>query len=819
MSHLLARVPFALVLLLSACGQPVGILTDNDDEARGGADLCEDDGGCDVGQVCSGGICGAAPDLGCGSTADCPLDTFCNSSVGDCVPLPATWCRADRQCVDPEAPLCSNQSQGQGVPGSCVACIVDDDCDGDGEACVSPGLCLAPTSCPPHATPAYNGVCLCDPGYLRDGDACRADPNAPQPDGCPELDVTCQDFGFAGGTVVRSQDCLRIDIGSCVDVCGDGEVGPSEQCDGAENPFVCEDFGLVSGTLGCNPSTCRASAVACVLPVCGNDVREADELCDGDDTGSLTCADVGFTEGVVACRAGCVPDTTGCTFGDEREENDTPATANRNRASFTGQVNPASDQDCMRLAANAGDVVVADVLDVDNPVVGACAGDANLTLFLGDTALAFNENFFGRCPHIEHVVVDAGALAICVRSAPGAGTFPYLLRAAARPVVCGDGVADGNEACDGDDVGGVSCASLGGVSGTVSCAADCTEVDESSCVFFGAEREPNDSAPTANAFDPTFTGQINPAGEQDCMELEAAAGDVIRADLVGVESGEIGACASDPTLTLLRSDGSTVTSNDDSNGLCSHITFTATADDTYALCVRAFSSGSTFAWRLQATATAPTCGDGFVTGGEVCDGDDLGGASCFDVGGTGGTPACNADCTAVDTAGCTFPVCGNGSIEGNEVCDGGTRPCTDFGFTSGDAGCSADCTTIDTSACLPVADEIENNDTASTANPFAPAFIGNITAGNQDCMLIAAVSGQRIVADLVDIETGAVGGCTSDPTLTLFENDSQLSFSDDSNGLCPHIDTTVLSSGPFALCVRGFSSSASFRYRLDASAR
>lgn len=46
---------------------------------------------------------------------------------------------------------------------------------------------------------------------------------------------------------------------------------------------------------------------------------------------------------------------------------------------------------------------------------------------------------------------------------------------------CGDGVRAVSEVCDGDDLGEETCASLGFGGGTLSCAADCLSVDTSGC--------------------------------------------------------------------------------------------------------------------------------------------------------------------------------------------------------------------------------------------------------------------------------------------------------------------------------------------------
>ena len=73
----------------------------------------------------------------------------------------------------------------------------------------------------------------------------------------------------------------------------------------------------------------------------------------------------------------------------------------------------------------------------------------------------------------------------------------------------------------------------------------------------------------------------------------------------------------------------------------------------------------------NAAAKKPVCGNGVVQGGEACDGGDLQGQTCLDLGFNGGTLACSSDCT-LDTSGCTATSyeCGKGLIEGSEECDG-----------------------------------------------------------------------------------------------------------------------------------------------------
>lgn len=51
--------------------------------------------------------------------------------------------------------------------------------------------------------------------------------------------------------------------------------------------------------------------------------------------------------------------------------------------------------------------------------------------------------------------------------------------------VCGNGIAEGSEVCDGDDIPTTYCIDLGWFTGTLSCASDCQGYDESLCTNCG----------------------------------------------------------------------------------------------------------------------------------------------------------------------------------------------------------------------------------------------------------------------------------------------------------------------------------------------
>ncbi|PKN45178.1 MAG: hypothetical protein CVU59_09810, partial [Deltaproteobacteria bacterium HGW-Deltaproteobacteria-17] len=100
-----------------------------------------------------------------------------------------------------------------------------------------------------------------------------------------------------------------------------------------------------------------------------------------------------------------------------------------------------------------------------------------------------------------------------------------------------------------------------------------------------------------------------------------------------------------------------------------------------------------------------SCGDSLIDPGEQCDGAELGGVTCENLGYYNklGDGSCLSDCT-LDLSACGNR-CGDGTVETDhqEQCDGenlNSASCVSLNFTNGGVlACTADCT-FDTSACL-----------------------------------------------------------------------------------------------------------------------
>lgn len=124
----------------------------------------------------------------------------------------------------------------------------------------------------------------------------------------------------------------------------------------------------------------------------------------------------------------------------------------------------------------------------------------------------------------------------------------------------------------------------------------------------------------------------------------------------------------------------------------------------------------------RSQCTGPECGNSQVDDGEQCDGPDLAGQSCQLLGFLGGTLGCTLECR-FDVELCTSPECGNNVQEPGELCDGTElvgETCVSRGYTAGQLACAADCLSFDESGCssAPVCGNgaVEGSETCDGSN-------------------------------------------------------------------------------------------------------
>jgi hypothetical protein len=191
--------------------------------------------------------------------------------------------------------------------------------------------------------------------------------------------------------------------------------------------------------------------------------------------------------------------------------------------------------------------------------------------------------------------------------------------------VCGNGVLEGQETCDGSDFGGATCEDFGFTGGTLACDDNCL-IDDSGCTS-----------------DLCGNGVLD-AGEE--CEGDDLGGETCEG--LGFASGTL-ACADDCTFDTAACEGGCGNGELEVGEECDGTDFGAQT------CADAgFGGGDLLCSEdctLDYSECTDGCGNGVQESGEECDGDDLAGQSCQDIGFDGGTLACAEDCT-YDTSAC-----------------------------------------------------------------------------------------------------------------------------------------------------------------------
>ncbi len=541
---------------------------------------------------------------------------------------------------------------------------------------------------------------------------------------------TCGTLGLGQGALACAADCT-FDTAGCevATACGDGSVSDwtGEQCDGENlRGATCASEGLGEGTLGCTDDCTLDPGDCARQPACGDGTLQAwnGEECDGDDAGSKTCANLGlgFYGGHLACTADCRLDFSSCVgfcgdgavqrwYGEECEG-----------SHLAGQTCESLGLGAGTLACGAGctfDVSGCDAIPVcgdgvifpwlgeecdgDNLGGASCrklgynGGDLVCSRLTCTFETAACEPY-GRCgdgqlqaEHGEHCEGRDLGGASCASLGLGDGVLAcagcrFDTAGCQRQPGCGDGTITGwtGEECDGDDLGGITgCTDLGFHEGPVFCGADC-RLDTSFCATYGACGDGVIQAWYGEECDGTDLGEAG-----SCTALGYYGGALSCTPDCRLDTSRCGALGACGDGVIQAAFGETC-DGDDLGGVA----------DCAAL---GWHDGPVFCGadcRLDTTYCAHygRCGDGVLQHwfGEECDGANFGGAaSCADLGYHEGPLVCGADCRTLLTYCEAFGRCGDGVIQAGfgETCDGAAlgNTCVGLGYYGGTPGCTATC--------------------------------------------------------------------------------------------------------------------------------
>jgi len=278
--------------------------------------------------------------------------------------------------------------------------------------------------------------------------------------------------------------------------------------------------------------------------------------------------------------------------------------------------------------------------------------------------------------------------------------------------VCGNGVAEDTELCDGNDLDGNSGQTEGYSLGTLACNPDCT-LDLSGCTNCGDDGV--DSGEQCDGSD---------LNGEDCVSQGYPGGGTLgcTADCLFDVSQCVGPTCGDGTADPgedcdCGAAGSPCTAAQLANTDCNDLD--SPLGTPY--------HGGTLACQTPTSCAFDTsaceyCGDGQINGTESCDGADLGGQSCAGLGyPAGGTLSCTSACV-YDVTGCAQGgVCGDGTCDAGEDSCGCPQDCPDDPNTcsSCECGLSGGYCYCD-SSCVSFGDCCDLGSTANNMFPGVP---------------------------------------------------------------------------------------------------
>ncbi len=230
--------------------------------------------------------------------------------------------------------------------------------------------------------------------------------------------------------------------------------------------------------------------------------------------------------------------------------------------------------------------------------------------------------------------------------------------------VCNNGLLEQGEQCDGFDLGGMDCASLGMGVGALKCFTDCT-YDTSGC---------------SNA---SVCGNGAIEGNEDCDGMNLAGRDCAALNLGSGALSCTATCQFDTSGCSMSEQcgNGVVEGTEDCDGYnLNGKSCAAVLGPQYTGGALSCTAGCEFD-TSGCSDTGAQCGNDVLEAGEACDGDTFqGGATCVSLGYGGGILACTASCT-IDDSGCTSAA---------EDCDNGTDDDGDGFVDCNDGDCFSD---------------------------------------------------------------------------------------------------------------------------------
>ena len=433
-----------------------------------------------------GGNNGTPTDMGSDQGPDLGPEELCgNGAVDD--GETCDWAASGAEAC-PQVPVdCSpDVCQLATVTGSLVTC--SSVCEFTDRVCGPIDGCC-PANCPIENDEDCSAVCgngireaaeTCDgdcPASCDDGDACTADSSTGAAATCNLKCTNAPITACTNGDGCCPANCDASNDNDCSASCGDGILDAGETCDGdcPTAPMDCDDSDVCTQETftgspdncnavcrnvtittckddGCCPANCNANNDVDCMPVCGNDVVEDGELCDGNcstcDDGDV-CTNDTMTGGATTCDVVCM---------------NTPKTCSTTSDGCCPMgCNAVNDADCTPFCGN-------------NVVESGETCDGNCPATCDDQNTCTTETLSGDSSQCN-VTCTYENITACVS---GDGCCPAGCNSTNDnncSATCGNAIVEPGETCDGNCPSAADCTAMGGcyvLSGDAgSCNAEC----------------------------------------------------------------------------------------------------------------------------------------------------------------------------------------------------------------------------------------------------------------------------------------------------------------------------------------------------------
>jgi hypothetical protein len=202
--------------------------------------------------------------------------------------------------------------------------------------------------------------------------------------------------------------------------------------------------------------------------------------------------------------------------------------------------------------------------------------------------------------------------------------------------ICGDGVINSGEECDGANLNGQTCVLKGFASGTLSCSSSCA-FNTSLCVAAAPVPVPSPTPTSVCGNGVLEAGEEcdgNSFGNQSCSTKGFASGYLTCTSTCKISTAKCNMCGNGVIDPGEWCDGSNM--------------------GTRTCQTQGFSGGKLTCYKCTLnTFYCSQCGNGIVDPGEQCDGSSLNGKTCVSLGYNRGTLKCSSKCT-YNTSSCSY---------------------------------------------------------------------------------------------------------------------------------------------------------------------